>query len=537
MSIEEYEEQPTGTGSADPSSLPLFTTPDAPRHGAGQGAARGRRRSAFTLNEARVRDGSGSASAQVRGSSDNVVPLQARDVRWAVERGWAPADLDWALVASLRQQTADRLSQEASPVGEEDREAQQERGRAIIVELLRREATEQLRAGGAAWDVARHDALARAVYDAVFGLGRLQPLVDDPDVENIMIFGHDRVFVELTGGRQVPAPAVAETDQELVDFLSFVASRSEVNARPFSPSHPSLDMRLDGGARLAAQAWVTPRPQANIRRHRLQEVSLGDLVELGMLTPLAASFLAAVIRSGRSVVVSGDQNAGKTTMVRGLCNEIPRNEVIGTFETEYELHLHQMPKRHPYVHAYEARPGSGEVGPDGRAAGEYTLEEALRSSFRMNLNRQIVGEVRGPEVEAMLTAMASGAGSISTTHARNAVGALGKLVQAVMKSGQHATHDYAKLALADSIDVIAHVTRHVQPLPDGTSQVTRFLSEIITVAPGEEYRGWATTHVFRADPGGMVARPHVLPDDYRDLARFGFDLAAYAAEQEKRGTP
>ncbi len=533
--MEKFEE-PNATGSSDPAGLPLFTTPGGSMAGTDPAAPRGRRRGAFTLPGTQDSPDRGvRAGDDHRAGRGVVVPLQARDVAWVGGRGWAPADLDWDLVASLRQQVADRLSQEGSPTGEEDRRTQQERGRAIIVELLRQESAERLRAGGDTWEADTQDALARAVHDAVFGLGRLQPLVDDPDVENIMIFGHDRVFVELVGGRKVPAPAVADSDQELVDFLSFVASRSEVNARPFAPAHPALDMRLDGGPRLAAQSWVTPRPQANIRRHRLQEVSLEDLVALGMLTPLAASFLAAVVRSGRSVVVAGDQNAGKTTMVRALCNEIPRNEVIGTFETEYELHLHEMPERHPYVFAYEERPGSGEVGPDGRRAGEFTLEEALRRSFRMNLNRQIVGEVRGPEVEAMLSAMSSGAGSISTTHARSAVGALGKLVRAVMQSGQHATYDYAKLALADSIDVIAHVTRLEHDLGDGTSQITRDLSEIITVAPGEEYRGWATTHVFQAEAAGTVARPRVLPDDYRDLSRFGFDLDAYAQEQE--GTP
>src|SRR5690606_18545216 len=135
------------------------------------------------------------------GRGDNVVPLQTRDVRQSGRHGWSQDGLDWELVASLRQQTADRLSQEGTPTGEDNREAQQERGRAIITELLHQETTERLRAGGTAWDAEVQDGLARAVFDAVFGLGRLQPLVDDPRVENIMIFGHDQVTVELTGGR------------------------------------------------------------------------------------------------------------------------------------------------------------------------------------------------------------------------------------------------------------------------------------------------------------------------------------------------
>src|SRR5690606_25169531 len=113
-----------------------------------------------------------------------------------------------------------------------------------------------------------------------------------------------------------------------------------------------------------AAAWVTPRPSVVIRRHRLRRVTLDDLVARGTLTPLAGSFLAAAIRARKSIVVAGPQGAGKTTMVRALCAEIPSHEAIGTFETEYELHLHELPDVHPIVHAWEARPGSGERGPD-----------------------------------------------------------------------------------------------------------------------------------------------------------------------------
>ena len=139
--------------------------------------------------------------------------------------------------------------------------------------------------------------MAAAVENALFGLGRLQPLVDDDRVENIIITGHDRVTLELTDGRLIPGPAVADSDQELIDFLVFLASRSEVNARPFSEAQPRLHLRLDGGARLAAAAWVTPRPSVVIRRHRHRSVTLEDLVGLGTLTDVAASFLAAAVKA------------------------------------------------------------------------------------------------------------------------------------------------------------------------------------------------------------------------------------------------
>ncbi|NHA01188.1 Flp pilus assembly complex ATPase component TadA [Nocardioides sp. W3-2-3] len=103
--------------------------------------------------------------------------------------------------------------------------------------------------------------------------------------------------------------------------------------------------------------------------------------------------------------------------------------------------MHELVDRHKIVHAWEHRPGSGEVGIDGRQAGEFSLEEAIHHSFRFNLARQIVGEVRGPEVWNMLKAMESGPGSISTTHARSAVHTIEKLVSCAMEKGPQVTRE------------------------------------------------------------------------------------------------
>jgi len=138
------------------------------------------------------------------------------------------------------------------------RPAQEELGRSIILELLQGEAAEHLSAGRDSWSRLEQDALAVAVFDALFGLGRLQPLVDDEGIENIELTGCDQVLLEYADGTLTPGPAVAQSDEELIDFLVFLASRSEVNARPFSQAQPRLHLRLDGGARLAATAWVTP---------------------------------------------------------------------------------------------------------------------------------------------------------------------------------------------------------------------------------------------------------------------------------------
>jgi pilus assembly protein CpaF len=441
--------------------------------------------------------------------------------------------IDWALVAALRAQASDQLS---AAIGQDrarlDRPAQEELGRSIILELLQGEAAEHLSAGRDSWSRLEQDALAVAVFDALFGLGRLQPLVDDEGIENIELTGCDQVLLEYADGTLTPGPAVAQSDEELIDFLVFLASRSEVNARPFSQAQPRLHLRLDGGARLAATAWVTPRPAVVIRRHRLREVTLGDLAGRGLLGDVAVSFLAAAVRAKKSIVVAGPQGAGKTTLVRALCAELDPWERIGTFETEYELHLHELPEKHRRVVAWESRPGSGEVGPGGRQAGEITLDELLIDSFRFNLSRQIVGEVRGREVLAMIKAMQSGAGSISTTHAADAPGAIRKLITCAMEAGAHVSESYATRAVAEHIDLVVQLQLETTPVSDGSGAVARrcrWVSEIIAVSPGEREKGYATTHVFRPSTG-RAAVAGVLPDEYRALEAFGFDLRGYLAE-------
>lgn len=435
--------------------------------------------------------------------------------------------VDWSHVAELRTQASEMLTGALQDHKHLEPEAQRELGRSIIVELLQTTASNNLAVGRRAWSIDEQDRIGQAVFNALFGLGRLQPLVDDEQVENIEITGCDQVLLEYTDGSLRPGPAVAENDQELIDFLVFLASRSEVNARPFSEAQPRLHMRLDGGARLAATAWVTPRPAMVIRRHRLREITLEELSQRGMLDPIAVSFLRAAVKAKKSIVVAGAQGAGKTTMVRALCAELDPWERIGTFETEYELHLHELPEKHRRIVAWESRPGSGEVGADGRQAGEIPLDDLLYDSFRFNLSRQIVGEVRGREVLAMIKAMQSGSGSISTTHSANALGAIRKLVTCAMEAGSHVTEAYAERAIAEHIDIIVQLQLDTMPTADGEARRERYVSEIIAIHPGED--GPATTHVFQPSPEGGPPVPGILPDDYRSLSRWGFDLDGYFA--------
>lgn len=436
--------------------------------------------------------------------------------------------VDWSLVAELRVQVSQRLSDLMSGASW-DKAEQQAQGWAVIRQLLDEDTAEALAAGRAVRSTSDQEALGQAVFDSVFRLGRLQPLVDDPQIENIMITGSDRVVVEASDGTMRHADPVADSDEELADFLAFLAARSD-NPRPFTPANPSLHLMLEGGARLAA-ALDTARLSVTIRRHRVREVTLEDLVEWGSLSPVLADFLRAAIRARKSIVVSGAQGAGKTTLVRALCAELDPWEPIGTFETEYELFLHLLPNKHHTVRAWEVRSGSGERGADGRSAGARTIEDQIIDSFRYNLGRQILGEIRGPEVWQMVKLMESGSGSISTTHAANGQAAMRKLITCAMEAGPQVSQELAAAKLADTIDLIVHLACDVNQDADGQhARKRRYVAEVLEVTPGERPRGFATNTIF-APAASECAIANTRPDTlWDDLIAAGFNALGFERE-------
>lgn len=512
--------------STDPLDLPIFADTDTDTGaetettGAGE---EGRVRSAFRYPAPTV-------PAEIP-----PVPAPVRLLRPAPVRPVAPGpvaipDADWELVARMRTEVARRLAEQ---IGETrpNRDAEEAEGAAIIRQLLDEDTAEGIARIGQARSLAEQEVLAKAVFDAMFGLGRIQPLVDDDRVENIMIAGHDRVLVELADGTIWEMPPVAESDAELAALLERLASRSE-NPRSFTPASPSLHLVLPGGERLAG-ARDTARVSVVIRRHRIRQVSLNDLVEWGTLSPTLAGFLAAAVKARLCIVVSGEQGAGKTTTLRALCAQIPRLEPVGTFESEYELFLHELPDQHAIVHAWESREGSGERLPDGRLAGSRTAAQQIIDSFRFNLGRQILGEIRGEEVWSMVKLMESGSGSISTTHAGSAEQTIRKLITCAMEAGPQVSQDLASTKLGETVDLVVHIACDVVPGPDGSAgRKHRYVQEVLAVSPGERPRGYATTTVFARVPGACAV-PDTIPEELRDkLAAAGFDLAGFEAEAE-----
>lgn len=434
-----------------------------------------------------------------RVSARPVDPGTVRDVRRAVAEALAT-----------------RLQTDALP----DPAARRELARSLLAAELSARARARVASGLDPWPVETEMAVASAVMAALFGLGRLQPLVDDPLVENVEVDGCDSVWISYADGHDRKGDPVAESDAELIELLQLLAARTGADERTFTSAHPSLHLRLEDGSRLAAMAWTTPRPHVVIRRHRVKDVDLDDLVRLGTFDHTVAAFLRAAVHAGKNVVVTGLQNAGKTTLVRALANEFPPLERFATIEKEYELHLHDLPERHPRVVAMEAREGSTERDAHGRRAGEVTLTDLVTDALRMNLRRIIVGEVRGAEVLPMLEAMSTGDGSMCTLHARTAQHGIDRIVTLCLSAGISMSESFAYRLLASSVDLVVHLTLEDESATGGPKR--RFVSDVVAIEGLGESSRPATTAVFGPGPDGRATplhRPAFLPD----LVRAGFD--------------
>jgi pilus assembly protein CpaF len=459
--------------------------------------------------------------------------------------------VDWRRVASLRRRVSAELNRRIESLVDSrartnrldavrDREMvdlsdieRQELGRQVILEVIDEDERDSTNAGQGAYSLTYRDRLAQALFDEIFGLGRLQPLLRDETVQNIVIAGDSsRCFVYRDDGSIDPIPPIAESNEDLLDILSALASKGQGgNARPFSPAVPDLHLRLQDGSRLAAFSWIGPGVSAVIRCHRLRTSDLDDLIARGTMTPLLGSFLAAAVRAGKNIIISGDQGSGKTTLMRALCGQIPPWVSLATIETNAELFLDQFPERHWIVHAFEERPGMGEVGADGQPAGTYSLARALVTSQRMQADRTLVGEVRGPEIWVLIKTLESGGGGMCTTHAVRADKAIEKLVTCAMEAGSHVTADLATLKLASVVDLVVQLGVKREPKPGGGGwKLDHWVEEVLAVGPGESGAGLAMTPVFKTDPGSRVARPRTLPDDLRALAEDGFDVTAFTLE-------
>ncbi|MBL1066416.1 CpaF family protein [Streptomyces sp. 7-21] len=426
-------------------------------------------------------------------------------------------EVNHQLVKRFRQEAGDRIAEQrridqASGVRPMTPEDERQYARAVIAQVLEEYARAEITEGRAPLDAQSEEAYAAAVHAALFGVGRLQPLLDDPEIENIDINGCDQVFIGYADGREVRGEPVADTDEELIELIQVLGAYSGLSSRPFDTANPQLDLRLPDGSRLSAVMDVTKRPALSIRRARLGKVFLADLVGNGTLTPEIGSFLAAAVRARKNIMIAGATNAGKTTLLRALANEIPPEERLITVERALELGLDQFPDLHPNVVAFEERL------PNSEGQGAISMAELVRRSLRMNPSRVIVGEVLGDEIVTMLNAMTQGNdGSLSTIHANSSQEVFNRISTYALQAAERLPIEASQMLIAGALNFVVFIERRNTYAQGGG--LRRFVSSIREVN-GVDGRV-LSSEVFAEGPDGQV-RPSAAISCARELAAYGY---------------
>jgi pilus assembly protein CpaF len=394
-----------------------------------------------------------------------------------------------------------------------DRDDQAALARQLINGQLEEYARDCLANGDPVLAPEQEEALARAVFDRIFQLGRLQPLIDDERIQNIIANGFDQVFLEYEDGTKVPGPPIASSNAELIEVLREIGRRYGLSEREFNPSRPTLNLQLPDGSRLFAVAWVCDRPCVALRRHRFMKVTLDGLERLGAIDRGLREFLAAAVRARKQVIIAGATGAGKTTMLRALASEIPPEERIVTIETELELGLDRYPDLHPDCVALEAREANVE------GVGTVTAASLVRMSLRMSPDRVIVGEVRGDEVIPMLNAMSQGnEGSMCTVHADSSATVFNKFALYAMQSPERLPIEATSMLAAAAVDLVVFIAK---------KRNDRFVSSVRQVVGADGPRV-VTNELFEPGPGARAVPGVPIPIDLaEDLIAVGYDPALH----------
>jgi pilus assembly protein CpaF len=419
-----------------------------------------------------------------------------------------------AAVDRLRQYLREQLSTQLSQRIRDDESS----GRAPMGTVARRQMAEAILQDAAeahaqaemrqAHDLVRPEVEQRvitAVLDEVFGLAGLEPLLADTEIENININGYDRVFVRYADGRRRRVPPVVGSDTELVELIRDLATRSGVEERRFDRGSPIVNFQLPGGERVSAVMAVTARPSVSIRRHRFTKVTLAELRENGTIDLALESFLKALVRARRNVLVTGGTAIGKTTLLRGLASAIPSWERILTIEDVFELGLGEDGEAHPDVVAMQARE------PNLEGVGAVSLSDLVWQSLRQSPDRVIVGEVRGPEVIPMCNAMSMGNdGSMGTLHSSSSQGAFTKLAAYAVQGPERLPMEATNLLVAAALHFVVHLDK---PRGENSKRVVSSIREVV----GADDRQIISNEVWRPGPDLRAVPGAPLRTDTVDL--------------------
>ena len=330
---------------------------------------------------------------------------------------------------------------------------------------------EELAKQNQALNQAERRQLVGDVLNELLGLGPLEPLLKDPTITDILVNGHDRVFVERYGVLESSAVRFKD-EKHLFRIIQKIVSAV---GRRIDESSPMVDARLADGSRVNA---VVP-PLAldgsllSIRKFARVPIGMNRLVEIGSIPLQVAEVLNAIVASRRNVLISGGTGSGKTTLLNAMSAFIDVRERIVTIEDSAELQLQQE-----HVVRLETRPRNIE------GKGEVSQRDLVKNALRMRPDRIIVGEVRAGEAFDMLQAMNTGhEGSMTTVHANTPRDALSRVEQMIGMSGIDIPIRSSRAQIASALNVVIQVSR----LSDGrrklvsVSELTGMEGEVVTM--------------------------------------------------------
>ncbi|HND49218.1 MAG TPA: CpaF family protein [Anaerolineales bacterium] len=329
----------------------------------------------------------------------------------------------------------------------------------------------------------------KQVLNDLLGFGPIQPLLDDPDISEIMVNGPKKIFIEKKG--QLTKSEITFDDDDHV--LRVIDRIIMPLGRRVDFDSPTVDARLPDGSRV--NAVVRPvsidGPSITIRKFRKDKLKAEDLIAFGSITKQMADFLEACVKARFNIVISGGTGSGKTTLLNVVSGFIPEGERIVTIEDAAELQLQQ-----DHVMRMETKPANS----DGLHA--VTIRDLVKNSLRMRPDRIVVGEVRGGEALDMLQAMNTGHdGSLTTVHSNSPRDAISRLETLVLMAGMELPLKVVRTQISSAIDLIVQQTR----LKDGKRKVTA-----ITEVAGMEGDVVVLTDIFKFNQTGVTQDGQVL---------------------------
>ena len=295
----------------------------------------------------------------------------------------------------------------------------------------------------------------------IIGYGPIEPLLEDPEITEIMVNGYDEIFIERFGLIEQTSVKF-ENDAHLMRVIDRIVSPI---GRRVDEMSPMVDARLPNGFRI--NATIPPLsldgPILTVRKFETQPFTVQDLIAKGTMTVAVANFLKCCVEARVNIVISGGTGTGKTTFLNVLSSFIPVRERVITIEDTAELQLHQV-----HVVRLEKRP------PNIEGKGEITIRQLVVNALRMRPDRIVMGECRSGEALDMLQAMNTGHdGSMTTVHSNSPRDTLRRIETMVLMAGMDLPLKAIREQVASSIELIIHLER----LNDGTRKVVQ-VSEV-----------------------------------------------------------